>query len=83
MTYVIAECGINANGSLDRAKKMIDTAKLCGADCVKFQFFYKDEVKEVWDKIKIYDLGYENLCKVRDYSKEAGIDFLVSIFLLF
>jgi N-acetylneuraminate synthase len=35
--YVIAEIGINHNGSLDTAKRMIDGAVLAGADAVKFQ----------------------------------------------
>ena len=35
--YVIAEIGINHNGSLDNAKKLIDFAKLYGVDAVKFQ----------------------------------------------
>ncbi len=37
MTFIIAELGINHNGSLDLAKKMIDAAKWSGADAVKFQ----------------------------------------------
>ena len=36
-TYVIAEIGINHNGSLDIAKKLIDIAALSGCDAVKFQ----------------------------------------------
>lgn len=35
--FVIAEVGINHNGSLDLAKKLIDTAVLAGCDAVKFQ----------------------------------------------
>ena len=35
--YVIAEIGANHNGDMDLAIKMIDIAKECGADCVKFQ----------------------------------------------
>ena len=35
--FIIAEIGINHNGSLELGKKMIDEAKLAGADCVKFQ----------------------------------------------
>ena len=35
--YYIAEIGINHNGDLDLALKMIDAAKAAGADCVKFQ----------------------------------------------
>lgn len=36
-TLIIAEAGVNHNGSLEMAKKMVDTAKACGADIVKFQ----------------------------------------------
>lgn len=35
--YIIAELGANHNGDLEIAKKLIDTAKECGSDCVKFQ----------------------------------------------
>ena len=35
--YVIAEIGLNHNGSIDLAKKLIDVAKKCGVDAVKFQ----------------------------------------------
>lgn len=34
---IIAEAGVNHNGSLEIAKKLVDTAKKCGADIVKFQ----------------------------------------------
>lgn len=36
-TYIIAEIGINHNGSIDTAKKLIDIASLSGCDAVKFQ----------------------------------------------
>ena len=36
-TQIIAEAGVNHNGSLSLAKKLIDKAKLSGADAVKFQ----------------------------------------------
>ena len=35
--YVIAEIGVNHEGSLDLAKKLIDLAKEGGADAAKFQ----------------------------------------------
>ena len=38
-TKIIAEAGVNHNGSLDVAKKLIDVAVYSGADLVKFQTF--------------------------------------------
>lgn len=37
--FIIAEAGVNHNGSLEIAKKLIDIAKESGADAVKFQTF--------------------------------------------
>ena len=37
MSYVIAEIGINHNGSIDNAEKLIIECKNAGADAVKFQ----------------------------------------------
>ena len=38
-TFIIAEAGINHNGSIELAKKMIETASDSGADAIKFQTF--------------------------------------------
>ena len=43
-THVIAEAGVNHNGSLDMAFALIDAALGAGADCVKFQTFVPEEV---------------------------------------
>ena len=37
--FIIAKAGVNHNGSIDLAKKLIDVASLAGADAVKFQTF--------------------------------------------
>lgn len=37
--FIIAEAGVNHNGSLDLAKKLVDVACYAGADAVKFQTF--------------------------------------------
>lgn len=38
-TYIIAEAGVNHNGDINLAYKLIDAAKKCGVDCIKFQTF--------------------------------------------
>ena len=42
--FIIAEAGVNHNGSLDRAKKLIDAACESGADAVKFQTLSADQI---------------------------------------
>ena len=44
MIYIIAEIGVNHNGSYRTAKKMMKQAKDCGANAVKFQNFNPDEI---------------------------------------
>jgi len=48
---VIAEIGVNHNGDMALAKKLIDEAKSCGADIVKFQAFVaEEEISKYADK---------------------------------
>lgn len=42
-TYVIAEAGVNHNGDIKMARRLIDVAKAAGADAVKFQTFKAEE----------------------------------------
>ena len=42
--FVIAEAGVNHNGNLKLAKKLVAEAKRAGADCIKFQTFQAEEL---------------------------------------
>ncbi len=43
-TFIIAEIGVNHNGDVNLAKKMIKSASECGVDAVKFQTFNSEEL---------------------------------------
>ena len=43
-TFIIAEIGVNHNGDIDLAKKMIKSASDCGVDAVKFQTFVSEDL---------------------------------------
>lgn len=43
-TFIIAEAGVNHNGSIELAKKLIDVASKCDCDAVKFQTFKSENV---------------------------------------
>jgi len=42
--YIIAEAGVNHNGNIKLGEKLIDEAKKCGADAVKFQTFKASKI---------------------------------------
>lgn len=71
--YVIAEIGANHNGDVDLAKKMIRTAKKCGADCVKFQSWSKDTIfsRKVYEDNYFLQDDYRNRT---DYTLEKIVD---------
>ena len=90
--YVIAEIGINHNGKLDLAKKLIDASVAAGANAVKFQKRTLNELykKDVLDNPNIESQGFEILIdvlkqvefnesdykKIVDYCNEKNITFL-------
>lgn len=46
--FIIAEAGVNHNGNLELAKKLIDVAAESGADAVKFQTFISEKCISKW-----------------------------------
>ena len=56
--FIIAEAGVNHEGSIDTAKQLIDLAKEGGADAIKFQT-YKAELIASKDSPAYWDLSYE------------------------
>lgn len=58
LTFIIAEIGVNHNGSVELAKKMIKSASECGVDAVKFQTFKSEEL--VTENARTADYQEEN-----------------------
>ena len=91
--FIIAEAGINHNGSLTIAKKMVDTAKLAGVSCVKFQTHISDKEmlktnikpgtiskKTLWNIIKSCELSENEEDKLSQYCKKKKLLFLSTPF---
>ena len=92
--FVVAEIGINHNGSLDIVKKMIDGAKRAGCDAVKFQkrtpeiCVPKDqwsiERDTPWGRMTYIDyrhkveFGKEEYMEIDHYCKKLGIVWFAS-----
>lgn len=59
--FIIAEAGVNHNGSLDLAKKLVDKALEAGVDCIKFQTFKSENLVSMSAQMAEYQK--ENLGK--------------------
>jgi N,N'-diacetyllegionaminate synthase len=83
-TFVIAEIGINHNGSLKVAKKLVDSAVRAGVDAVKFQTYITEKrVKKnspIFNILKKCELSFEDFRKLNDYSKSKGVEFMSTPF---
>jgi N-acetylneuraminate synthase len=94
-TYIVAEIGINHNGDIEIAKKIIDAAVHAGADAVKFQKRTPEiatppeqqkQMRETpWGYITYLDYRYkvefneEQYREIDLYCKEKEIDWMVSV----
>lgn len=92
--FIIAEIGINHNGSLDIAKKLIDAAVLSGCDAVKFQKrtpelcvpkAQRDLIRETpWGQMTYMEyrnrmeFGSEDYSEIDRYCQEKGIVWFTS-----
>ena len=71
MTFITAEIGINHNGSIEIAKKLIDVASSAGCDAVKFQ---KRNVEKVYLK-KVLDTYRESMWGTTTREQKLGLEF--------
>ena len=92
--YIIAEIGINHNGSVELAKKLIDGAHFAGCDAVKFQKRTPEictprdqwdiERDTPWGRMKYIDyrykveFGLEQYAEIDTYCRQKGIHWFVS-----
>ena len=91
--FIIAEIGNNHNGSLDIVKKLIDSAKVAGFDCVKFQkrtielVYSKEQLDAVrespWgntqrDQKEGLEFGLNEYQEIDKYCKEKNIKWFAS-----
>lgn len=92
--FVIVEIGINHEGSMEKAKRMIDDAAAAGAECVKFQsHVVEDEMSSVaksvipghttesiWDIMKRCAFSEEQERELQRYTEEKGMMYLCTPF---
>jgi len=71
MVFVTAEIGINHNGDIDIAKKLIDAAVLAGCDAVKFQ---KRTIEKVYSK-EVLDSPRESPWGTTQRDQKMGLEF--------
>ena len=71
MVFITAEIGINHNGDVEIAKKLIDVAKQCGCDAVKFQ---KRTVEKVYSK-EVLDTPSESPWGTTTKEQKLGLEF--------
>jgi N,N'-diacetyllegionaminate synthase len=81
--YIIAEIGINHNGSIDTCLEMIERAKHCGADAVKLQTVDPDEnyvtSSESYQVFKANSLTADETSKAFEYAKELAVDIFTTV----
>lgn len=91
---VIPEIGINHEGSVEKAVRMVDDAKAAGAECVKFQcHVIEDEMvplakqvipgnarESIWEIMDRCKLSEEEEWRLKDYVERKGLIYLSTPF---
>lgn len=78
MIEIVAEAGINHNGSIETAFKLVDAAKIAGCDVFKTQLFDTERVypPERWPEMKMLELERDEIVRLKDYTELSGLEFL-------
>ena len=83
-TYFIAEAGLNHNGDINLAKKMVDEAKNSNSDAIKFQTYKSEnflaETSQYFDFFKNVELSFEEFKEVKQHADNVDISFLSTPF---
>lgn len=78
--FAVAEGGINHNGSVEQAKRIVKRAAEIGADAVKFQTFKAEELalrrNEYFKLFKRLEINEQGWRKVKEATNEARIIFI-------
>jgi sialic acid synthase SpsE len=91
---IIAELGTSHGGSAAKARELVDAAAESGADCVKFQIVYADEILHpntgevalpggqirLYDRFKQLECGIGFYGEMKGYAESRGLLFLASPF---
>ena len=82
--YIIAEVGSNFDKDLDKARKLIDVARVAGANAVKFQLFRADVLypdrDDLYDIFKSIELDAKWVPVLEKHARDQGLHFLASAF---
>jgi len=83
-TFIIAEAGINHNGSKDLALKMVDEVKAAGADAIKFQTYVTEKRapadSPVFKILKKCELSTDDQREIKEYANKQGLMFFSTPF---
>ena len=82
--FLIAEAGINHNGKLNQALKLVNAAKNSGADAIKFQTYITEKRAKknspIFNILKKCELNYKEFKILKDYCDSKKILFFSTPF---